>query len=207
MRLFVAIEVPKNARGRLEELQREIMPLLPAPEYAEEGRLSATGQIREPRSKWRKTGTNKMHITLQFIGDDIDVHKLPKIEAALQEAKAAAVHIECAGVGAFPSGRNAKVIWAGVQSTGLAQIAKKINGVLAAQGFVPDKPFSAHISIARSKYGQNIQEAINKFDAKVWCEEGWEAQEFELIQSIKSLEGYEYKTLRKYALEKQWLAP
>lgn len=128
VRTFVSIPVPNTAG--FEPLIRELRGVRGA-------RLSPGKQ---------------MHITLKFLGD-IPEERLDDVERAVNAAVAGLkkARITVRGVGAFPSRRNPKVLWAGVETDlPLAEISDRIARGLDGAGLPYDgKPFKPHITVAR----------------------------------------------------------
>lgn len=97
--------------------------------------------------------TENLHITLKFLGQ-VEVARLPSIEAALARAAADVRPFELAfvGLGAFPAPTRPRVIWAGVAEgrEPIARLAEGVERELGALGFAPEgRPFSAHVTLGR----------------------------------------------------------
>ncbi|MCA1819150.1 MAG: RNA 2',3'-cyclic phosphodiesterase [Halobacteriales archaeon] len=126
MRLFLAIPAPESPR--YAELARDIQAAMP--------------QARPvPAGSW--------HATLRFLGEVADWRPLA---AAVRPVVAATPRARLAmrGVGAFPSPRKARVVWAGMHADGLGALAA---AVAAATPLAHDpergRPFHAHVTLAR----------------------------------------------------------
>jgi 2'-5' RNA ligase len=112
---------------------------------------------RLPDIKWSRKAEN-LHVTLTFLGQ-VDRELLARFTTALGSALGARPRFEIhlRGVGAFPSLRNAQVIWVGIDdpSRQLGEIAR-IVGEVADQLAVGEseerrrRPFSAHVTIGRT---------------------------------------------------------
>lgn len=92
-----------------------------------------------------------LHATLAFLGEMPD-------PAAVCEAVAAGVrglpraHLRLEGLGAFPSTRRARVIWAGLSGDvgTLSDAAARVAKALRPLGHHPEpRPFAAHVTLAR----------------------------------------------------------
>lgn len=134
MRLFVALDLPAVVK---DELARAIETLRPAVEGA----------------RW--VPRDNLHVTLSFLGNVAD-ERVPEISAAIGEAAAGLVdfttHLE--GIGAFPSERRARVVWAGLADPagGIATVAEAVISAMEGCGFAREKrPFAAHATLARLK--------------------------------------------------------
>ena len=125
MRAFLAIELPSAVRRRLGEVQRA---------------------LAEAENGWRWSRPESIHLTLRFLGDVApeDVVKAkPGWRAAASSVAAFTIHI--AGLGAFPSQRRPRVIWAGI-------VEEPPTGRLfeLAQRFDAASPFTPHLTLARA---------------------------------------------------------
>jgi RNA 2',3'-cyclic 3'-phosphodiesterase len=173
MRLFVALELPDGIKEKLIQ--------------AQEG-LPAT---------MRKTGKDKMHLTLQFLGD-VPQGRLEDVKAALEKAAGGSLHaaITVGRAGAFPSGKNAHVAWIG--ANGAEEIAKAVNGRLSEIGFMPDKPFAGHITIGRAKFGEkpNVEKWIAENEGKAFGQ--FETLEIALIESMMGDGPLRYAAIGKF---------
>ena len=121
--------------------------------------LDAAGgaAARVPEVKWTRKAEN-LHVTLMFLGQ-VDPERLARFGAALGDALARQPRfwVQLRGVGAFPSLKNAQVIWVGVEdpSRQLAEVARAVVDVAEqlAVGDVAEqrrRPFRAHVTIGRT---------------------------------------------------------
>ncbi len=96
-----------------------------------------------------------IHLTYAFLGEVASDSKLSAIRnsmdvvAGLFQKAAVAV----GGFGAFPSMERPRVLWLGLEEgeEPLTAMALKLYGDLSAEGFVFEREFSAHVTIARVK--------------------------------------------------------
>ena len=133
MRTFVAVEVSSN---EIAKLQKEI--------------LSTTGL--NPNDV-KPVEPHNFHFTVIFLGEisDHDVDRIKEMLAAFQFEP---FTITYTGIGAFPNLVHARVVWVGVDSGGAQKLTTLANEVVARMselGFKADKPFSAHLTLLRSK--------------------------------------------------------
>jgi RNA 2',3'-cyclic 3'-phosphodiesterase len=132
IRSFIAIEVPELLRVKMEGVQRD---------------LRRTGAD----VKWvRPEG---IHLTLKFLGS-ISPDEAEKISQAIAPIVAQWVpfSLRIRGLGCFPSARNPRIIWLGIDQGVEAVLAlqKAIEDTAAAEGFAPeDRPFKAHLTLGR----------------------------------------------------------
>ena len=134
IRAFIAIELPQSLQQKLAGVQEELRPL------------------REHIS-WTKTGN--IHFTLKFLGE-VESDKIPGIAVALNgiAGESASFAFSVRAVGAFPSIKRARVLWAGIadDTGGLSDLAKKIDEALIHFGFSREnRKFAPHLTLGRVK--------------------------------------------------------
>jgi len=121
--------------------------------------LDATAALsaRVPEVKWTRKAEN-LHVTLMFLGQ-VEPSLLARFGGALGSAlgRHSRFAVSLRGVGAFPSLKNAQVVWVGVEdpSHRLAEVARAVVDVAAqlAVGDVEEqrnRPFRAHVTIGRT---------------------------------------------------------
>jgi len=184
VRAFAAIEVPDNLRQTLWE---------------------GTAQTRAiyPQGKWVSPGN--LHLTVKFLGD-IDQDQVPSIGACLDDVcrRHHPFTIVLGGVGTFPGGIRARVIWAGITSGGeeTEHLAGDADQSLARLGFKPeDRPFRAHLTVARAGQVGVSDEVINALDRLRTMEWGrFAVERVVLMQSILRPQGPLYRALSHHPL-------
>ena len=132
IRSFIAIEVPQPLLARMGELQRELR------------RMEAGVNCVRPEG---------MHLTLKFLGS-IRAEEVEKIARAIAPVVAAWNPFELSihGLGCFPSSRNPRVIWVGIDRGGgeASSLQKVIEDKAAEVGFPPEgRPFKPHLTLGR----------------------------------------------------------
>jgi 2'-5' RNA ligase len=131
LRLFVAVDVPEPVRERVQ---------------------AAIGPWRErlPRARW--VPKQNQHVTLKFLGSTwprLVGWVMESVEAVARQSEPLETRVTA--LGAFPSTRRARVLWAGLDDPGgrLASLAADLEGTLATE-FTPEKrAFTAHLTVAR----------------------------------------------------------
>ncbi len=139
IRAFVAINLSDEIYRQLEEVTRNLQELL------------AGVPIR-----W--VPVRNIHVTLKFLGD-VSIKNLEVLKKLL-EAEAhshPAFEISVGDLGAFPSDRRPRVLWAGVKAPQeLSALQRGIELETARLGYAPeDRPFSPHLTLAR--IGRNAE--------------------------------------------------
>jgi RNA 2',3'-cyclic 3'-phosphodiesterase len=133
LRLFVAVDVPAAVR---DSLQNAIRPL----------------HETIPGARW--TRPDAWHVTMKFLGN-VEPRLRGWVEGAVGEAAAEAESLESRmkALGAFPSPRKARVMWAGLEDPNgsLVRLAGTLDRLLERE-FPPGKrPFTPHLTLARFK--------------------------------------------------------
>jgi 2'-5' RNA ligase len=131
-RLFVAVGVPDEVADLVEEALEPWRRALPDVRWT-------------PRGNW--------HVTLRFLGST-DPRSVPWIGDRLAEVASDIAPFErgVRGLGAFPSARRAKVLWAGFEDDdgSLARLAGAVADALDPRFPAEERPFGAHMTVARS---------------------------------------------------------
>ena len=132
LRLFVAFEVPDRAQRAIDEA---VAPL----------------RERFPGARW--VPTENRHVTLKFLGQT-----WPRLRGWIEEqarsvAEATApTETSLTTIGAFPGGRRARVLWAGLDDGEgtLAALAASLDGAFAREFRSETRAFTPHCTVARS---------------------------------------------------------
>jgi 2'-5' RNA ligase len=142
IRSFVAIELSEEARRGLARLRREL-------------------ERNEHRFvKW--VDPAGIHLTLKFLGN-IPYERVAETTEALRRAAQGILpfHLEISGLGAFPSLRQARVLWVGVRGEmdKLSRLQQNTDSALATLGFAKEeRPFVPHLTLARIREGTSPPE-------------------------------------------------
>jgi 2'-5' RNA ligase len=101
---------------------------------------------------------DNVHLTLKFLGA-VELERVDAIAGALAGA-AAGCHgfdLTVRGLGAFPTPRRPRVLWAGVDqgAAQVAALARRVDEALVALGFAPEpRAFTAHATLGRLRVPQ-----------------------------------------------------
>jgi 2'-5' RNA ligase len=136
VRSFVAVPLPEDVRAEIVSVAGALARELP----------------RDVR--WSRKPEN-LHVTIKFLGQ-VAEERLDDLGAALDQALGPLprFEVDVRGMGAFPSERQASVIWVGLDDArrDLAAVAAAVEGVAERFG-VPreQRPFRAHVTVGRCK--------------------------------------------------------
>jgi 2'-5' RNA ligase len=142
IRSFIAIELSEEAKEGLARLRKELE------------------RDEHKFVKWVDPGG--IHLTLKFLGN-IPSKRVTEITEAIKEAARgiSPFHLEISGLGAFPSLRQARVLWVGIggEVDKLSRLQQNIDSTLAALGFAKEeRPFVPHLTLARIRQGASPPE-------------------------------------------------
>ena len=131
LRLFVAFEVPEAVRS---DLAQAVEPL----------------RERFPRARW--VPVENQHVTVKFLGSTYPrlVEWVTSTVGGIASAHRP-FETRVAGLGAFPSARRARVLWAGLDDpdSRSAVIAGALDDALAREFRVEKRAFTPHLTVAR----------------------------------------------------------
>ncbi len=138
MRLFLAVEVSEEVREELGRLGRRLKGEFPSIKVVPPANL---------------------HITLRFFGE-VEDRVASLISSKLRGLPMGGrFSVRLGKVGGFPSRFGARVVWVGLENEErLADLSDRLDSLLGAAPIPPrDKPFVAHITVARSRRPVNVE--------------------------------------------------
>ncbi len=172
-RIFTAIDISNEARARTTN-------------YIENLR----GEFSQIRVGWERA--EKLHLTLKFFGD-VDEEQLTELTVAIEETakRLSDFKLRITETGVFPSKRNARILWLGVQ--GETENLQKLNEILETEcekkGFARERRnFKAHLTIARLRGPRKSKELVERH-----LENEFKAVEFQ-VSRIAIYESHLQKT-------------
>jgi 2'-5' RNA ligase len=173
MRVFVAVPIPEELKEKITELGKEI-----------------------EQDGIKLVAPQNMHMTMKFIGEVPD-SKIGEIETVLRDVKFKRFDCIVKSVGVFPNEDYIRVVWAGIESSGLDELAKNVMDVLANYG--KKEQFSGHATIARVKKKVDLKGFLEKHKDDQFGK--FSVSEFKLIQSVLEKEGPVYTTVSVFKAE------
>lgn len=185
IRAFLAIEPQEFVMQEISRLQEKLK--------------------REISGRMSWTRPQGQHLTLKFFGD-ISRDDINNISAAVQRrvVSEAKLNLKIEKIGVFPDARRPRVLWCGItgDTEKLINLQKKLDSDFAAIGFpVEDRPFKAHLTLARIKdpcETTGMSEALKKYG--VFTAGEFVGDKLFLFQSNLSPQGSVYTKLAEFAL-------
>jgi RNA 2',3'-cyclic 3'-phosphodiesterase len=172
MRLFIAIEMPDEAKNVAGALQKEIC--------------------------WAShTKSENLHVTLKFLGE-VEDGDVKGISDCLAKVRFSPFRIHLEKIGVFPDEQSPRVVWLSCEPRE-PQIALKTEIDRALPGFKDDHPFQSHITLARLKNPsaeerRSLSEAMSNPKLK---KIEFEVNSFALFRSTLTPAGSKYEKIRE----------
>jgi 2'-5' RNA ligase len=192
MRLFVALDLDREIRGRIAQFMDGVR------EFA-------------PDARW--VSDESMHLTLKFIGE-WPPERLEDLKRALAGVRGQLAEITFSGTGFFPTPKSARVFWIGIQAgSELAALAAAVDTVTSALGIESEqRAFTPHLTLARTGSGrpqrmssngrnpsfQRLQEKLAAMPAPAFGT--MSPREFFLYESKLSPKGAQYTKVESFPL-------
>lgn len=191
IRAFIAIELPGEIRGKLNDIQNKAQVQI--------------GAAFKKAVRW--VPCENIHLTIKFLGD-VPTANLSAIQKILSSE--ASHHppffLNIGGIGAFPNMRRPRVIWAGCETPPvLADLHKAIDAETHKLGYPSDdRPFSAHLTLGRISQSATPEEVggVSQALGKMSVESlgTFRVDRFHLFQSDLRPSGAVYTSLNIFHL-------
>jgi len=177
LRLFVAVDVPEDVKAAVSDA---IAPF----------------RDRIPGARWTRPAG--WHVTLKFLGSTWP-RLVDPVKAAVGDAavRATPFRTELTELGAFPSARRARVLWAGLSDPDgrFASLASSLDSLLE-DDFQPEKrAFTPHLTVARLQTPRALDEFVPELPGQAVSSRAFEVGELVLYQSHLSRQGSTYEPL------------
>lgn len=185
MRLFVAINVPKKEKDRIQRASRA---------------------IREADLPVRWVEPDNFHLTLKFLGE-VRPEQVPDVEGVLERIAGTTqpFDMEVGGFGAFPTIRRPRVLWVGIEpSPALRCLKQDLEWALTDYGFEREtRAFHPHLTLGRAQAdgGAGIFRGLDEVVSKMDYRGGVKVRKLDLMQSHLSRSGAKYTILKSAQLK------
>lgn len=190
-RIFTAIDISDEARRKVSD-------------YIENLR----GEFSELRGGWERA--EKLHLTLKFLGE-VDEKQLKNLTEAVKETaeQFSNFNLQISETGAFPSPRNARILWIGVRDE--LRNLQRMNEILETEcgrkGFEKEKRiFKPHLTIARLLEPQNSKELVEKHLLNDFSLIEYVVSELVVYESRLQKSGSIYSIISKHRLKENLTA-
>lgn len=176
MRTFIAIDIPKELKDKIYDMQSKIKTLDIKASY--------------PHKK-------NFEITLIFLGEKTE-EEVNLIRQKLSTINFNKFKITISDIGSFPSISRINNVWIGVDSDSISRL---VSSICRSLNFKLDRPFNPHITLCRIKSNKNLENVRNFVSQNKNIDLGnFEAEEFVLKKSTLTSNGPIYEILDVYAL-------
>lgn len=184
MRLFVALKTPHDARGKIAVVR---------------------DALRATRADVHWEPDPKLHCTLKFLGDT-DERQVPEIWVAIESVAAplTAFPVTYRTVGAFPTRRNPRVVWVGMNDPEgiLVRLQHDLDHALGSLGIAEDdRPFHPHVTIGRVRGQKNLRNLITTAETITFESVPARIDEVDLVRSELRPGGSVYTILKSFSLK------
>ena len=121
----------------------------------------------EMAPSWKPVRPEDWHVTLRFLGWSTEVQRDLVMMYLADQLTASPFVARLEGLGAFPKPRKATVLWMGVDvADRLAPLAAASESAAIAAGFAPDdRPYHAHLTLARIRPQADVRGLVEEFDS------------------------------------------
>lgn len=150
---FIALSLPSEIKTCLEHFTSEAKPVFPACRFA---------------------SIKNLHITLQFLGNNVQKSLIPSILDVMQASTAntAPFSISLGKPSTFPHKGRPRVFYIGIDEGKheLTNLANNLRAGLSELGFEENKPFRAHITLARGRGYRGNKQRSSSSEGLLWEE-------------------------------------
>ncbi|HYY58422.1 MAG TPA: RNA 2',3'-cyclic phosphodiesterase [Pyrinomonadaceae bacterium] len=185
LRVFCAVELPAEVRGRAADHIADLRSRLP-----------------DVRAGWERP--EKFHVTLKFLGEVEPVCAAALSSAAERVARGVKpFDLSLEGAGVFPPRGLPRVLWLGITDTsgGLARLHKRLEDECAEAGFPrEDRPFHPHLTIARLRVPEGARRLAALHHEKGFAPAVFSVNALSMLRSELGPGGSRYTELARHPL-------
>jgi RNA 2',3'-cyclic 3'-phosphodiesterase len=181
LRAFIAVRVSIEVEGAIDDV---------------------IAHLRSDDDGIRWVSSANLHLTLKFLGPAVPIEKIRGLqpELAAIAANTNGFEVEVTGVGGFPDLRRPNVLWVGLCSEPLIELATRIDDAASRCGFERERrAFNPHLTIGRLKRPCLDAETRTRIEAAKNRAFGTSTiREMTLYRSITGAGGATYDALAKF---------
>jgi len=171
MRLFIAIEIPKNIKEHLAEIQEK---------------------IKDNENKIKFVKKEQIHFTLKFLGE-VQPNIAEQIKNNLKKITLEPFSVFLSDIGVFPSESYIRVVWIGLKpEERVLELQRNVDESLK-KLFKKENNFKPHLTLARVKYIKNKEDFIKKLKNIGVENKKIDVNNFKLINSTLTPKGPVYE--------------
>lgn len=189
-------------RDRASRPEAKPLRLFVAVEMREEQRTAVAAAIepwrdRLPGGRWESP--EKWHVTLKFLGRTFP-RLVPWVEERCREVagRVAPFDVSLGGLGVFPAGSRARVLWVGIDDPGggLVELAAGLEDGLAPEFRAEKRPFTPHLTVARFREPVRVRDQVEELRATRVEAEPFAVDRLLLVRShLMGPRGSRYETI------------
>ena len=181
IRAFIAVGVSSEVERAIEDLIAEL-------------------RSHNDGIKWISSAN--LHLTLKFLGPAVPLANINILQPELEKiaAETDAFELEASGVGGFPDLKHTHVLWVGLRSDALKDLAARVDAAASRCGFErEERAFNGHLTIGRLKRPRLHSETRTRIEAAMKRDFGASTiREMTLYRSITASAGPIYEALGKF---------
>jgi RNA 2',3'-cyclic 3'-phosphodiesterase len=181
IRAFIAIRVSPEVQSSIE---------------------NAIAKLRASDDGIKWASSENLHLTLKFLGPAVLIEKIHSLDRELKvvAAETEAFEVEATGVGGFPNLERPRVLWIGLASDALIDLAHRIEAAAERCGFPrEDRAFNPHLTISRLKTPRLPSETRANIESARERKFGTSTiREMTLYRSLVTSKGSIYEVLSKF---------
>ncbi len=178
MRCFIAIEIGKEAKDYLFNLQKGFKDIV--------------------KASW--VAKKNLHLTIRFLGE-INENKVEEIKKILESITLKKFEIELSDFGVFPNKDFIKILWVSLKPEDrIYELERKVDEELISLSN-KDQEFKAHLTLARVKNIKDKKQFLERLETFKIKNIKFKVDKFILLKSELTKDGPKYEILEEYILE------
>tara|TARA_Y100000034_G_C6867697_1_gene395656 strand:+ start:249 stop:788 length:540 start_codon:yes stop_codon:yes gene_type:complete len=176
MRAFIMIELKQNVKDYLFDIRKKF-------------------SSKDAKISW--VHKKNIHQTLKFLGD-VDDEKIEEVREKLREVKFKPFDVGLSEVGYFPTIRNIRVLWVGLDPVNkIIELQQDVEGKLR-DLFKVDSLFKPHITLGRVKNVKHKKNFLKILEELEVDKLRFRVKNFKLVKSVLTKDGPRYTVIEEY---------